>query len=98
MTNTSIDVEKKEAMELFGLVSAGSGLSELNLSVRSFNCLVKAGIVEVDELVFKSKEELSTIQGMNERTLEEIQQKVELFVKNHPEYLSFDYDDWDDWD
>lgn len=99
MAYTTVDIEKKESMELFGLVPAGEGLNELNLSVRSYNCLVKAGIVNVDDLVYKSKEELSSIKGITKRSVDEIAHKIEQFVKAHPEYISSDFDDYyDDWD
>lgn len=51
-------------------------IEELNLSVRTYNCLKRAGINTVDELRVIPIDELEMIRGMGERGLEEIAEKL----------------------
>ncbi|MCR3921116.1 MAG: DNA-directed RNA polymerase subunit alpha [Firmicutes bacterium] len=52
-------------------------IEELDLSVRSYNCLKRAGINSVQELVQKSEEEMMKVRNLGKKSLEEVQQKLE---------------------
>ncbi|HHX87407.1 MAG TPA: DNA-directed RNA polymerase subunit alpha [Firmicutes bacterium] len=52
-------------------------IEELDLSVRSFNCLKRAGINTVGELIQKTVEEMMKIRNLGKKSMEEIQQKLD---------------------
>ncbi|MBS4031659.1 MAG: DNA-directed RNA polymerase subunit alpha [Clostridiales bacterium] len=52
-------------------------IEELDLSVRSYNCLKRAGINSVQELVQKSEDEMMKVRNLGKKSLEEVQQKLE---------------------
>ena len=52
-------------------------IEELDLSVRSYNCLKRAGINTVEELVLKNEEEMMKVRNLGRKSLEEVQQKLE---------------------
>lgn len=52
-------------------------IEELDLSVRSYNCLKRASINTVEELVQRSESELMKVRNLGRRSLEEVQQKLE---------------------
>jgi DNA-directed RNA polymerase subunit alpha len=47
-------------------------IEELDLSVRSFNCLKRAGINTVEDLVNKSEEEMMKVRNLGRKSLEEV--------------------------
>ncbi|NLW22820.1 MAG: DNA-directed RNA polymerase subunit alpha [Tissierellia bacterium] len=51
-------------------------VEELDLSVRSYNCLKRAGINTVDELTQKTEEDLMKVRNLGKKSLEEIQKKL----------------------
>lgn len=51
-------------------------VEELDLTVRSYNCLKRAGINTVDELTQKSEEDLMKVRNLGKKSLEEIQKKL----------------------
>lgn len=51
-------------------------VEELDLSVRSFNCLKRAGINTVEELTQKSEEDMMKVRNLGKKSLEEVQQKL----------------------
>jgi len=51
-------------------------IEELDLSVRSYNCLKRAGINTVQELVRKSEEEMMKVRNLGKKSLEEVQNKL----------------------
>ena len=51
-------------------------IEELDLSVRSYNCLKRAGINTVGELVRKSEEEMMKVRNLGKKSLEEVDQKL----------------------
>ena len=53
-------------------------IEELDLSVRAFNCLKRAGINTVSELVQKDQEEMMKVRNLGKKSLEEVEQKLEL--------------------
>lgn len=52
-------------------------LEELDLSVRSYNCLKRAGIQTVAELIEKSEEDLMKVRNLGKKSLAEVREKVE---------------------
>ncbi|WP_322630741.1 DNA-directed RNA polymerase subunit alpha [Aedoeadaptatus coxii] len=51
-------------------------VEELDLSVRSFNCLKRAGINTVDELTDKTEDEMMKVRNLGKKSLEEVQEKL----------------------
>jgi len=54
-------------------------IEELELSVRSFNCLKRAGINTVAELVSRTDEEMMKVRNLGKKSLEEVKQKLTDF-------------------
>ena len=52
-------------------------IEELDLSVRSFNCLKRAGINTVEDLINKSEEEMMKVRNLGKKSLEEVIAKLE---------------------
>lgn len=52
-------------------------IEELELSVRSSNCLKRAGINTVNELVSKSEEDLMKVRNLGKKSLQEIAEKLD---------------------
>jgi len=52
-------------------------IEELDLSVRSFNCLKRAGINTVQELTEKSMDDMMKVRNLGKKSLEEVEQKLE---------------------
>lgn len=51
-------------------------IEELDLSVRSYNCLKRAGINTVEELTRKTEEDMMKVRNLGRKSLEEVQQKM----------------------
>ncbi len=54
-------------------------IEELELSVRSFNCLKRAGINTVAELVSRTDEEMMKVRNLGKKSLEEVKAKLQQF-------------------
>lgn len=52
-------------------------IEELDLSVRSFNCLKRAGINTVEDLISKSEEEMMKVRNLGRKSLEEVLAKLD---------------------
>ncbi len=52
-------------------------IDDLDLSVRSYNCLKRAGISTVDELVKMTEDEMMKVRNLGRKSLEEVQQKLD---------------------
>ena len=52
-------------------------IEELDLSVRSFNCLKRAGINTVEDLTMKSEEDMMKVRNLGRKSLEEVIHKLE---------------------
>jgi len=52
-------------------------IEELDLSVRSFNCLKRAGINTVEDLISKSEDEMMKVRNLGKKSLEEVVSKLE---------------------
>ena len=52
-------------------------IEELDLSVRSFNCLKRAGINTVGDLVNKSEDDMMKVRNLGRKSLEEVMAKLD---------------------
>ena len=51
-------------------------IEELDLSVRSYNCLKRAGINTVGELIMKTDEDMMKVRNLGKKSLEEVDEKL----------------------
>ena len=51
-------------------------IEELDLSVRSYNCLKRAGINTVEELTQKTEDDMMKVRNLGKKSLEEVQNKL----------------------
>ena len=65
------DHEKEKVLDLT--------IDELDLSVRSFNCLKRAGINTVEDLIHKSEEDMMKVRNLGRKSLEEVIAKLDSF-------------------
>ena len=63
------DKGKEKALEMT--------IEELDLSVRSFNCLKRAGINTVEDLISKSEDEMMKVRNLGHKSLEEVVAKLD---------------------
>ena len=52
-------------------------IEELDLSVRSFNCLKRAGINTVEDLISKTEEDMMKVRNLGRKSLDEVVAKLE---------------------
>ncbi|MBM7580796.1 DNA-directed RNA polymerase subunit alpha [Jeotgalibacillus terrae] len=72
--NAEIMVEKEEDQKEKVLEMT---IEELDLSVRSYNCLKRAGINTVQELANKSEEDMMKVRNLGRKSLEEVKAKLD---------------------
>ncbi|WP_100332813.1 DNA-directed RNA polymerase subunit alpha [Bacillus xiapuensis] len=72
--NAEIMVEKEEDQKEKVLEMT---IEELDLSVRSYNCLKRAGINTVQELANKSEEDMMKVRNLGRKSLEEVKSKLD---------------------
>ena len=60
-----------------GEVTAADILCDLDLSVRSYNCLKRASVNTVGDLADKTEEEMMKVRNLGRKSLEEVIQKLE---------------------
>ena len=65
----SVTDEKEKVLEM--------NIDELELSVRSYNCLKRAGINTVEELIQKTEADMIKVRNLGSKSLEEIKKKLE---------------------
>ena len=53
-------------------------IEELDLSVRSYNCLKRAGINTVEDLTNKTEEDMMKVRNLGRKSLEEVLQKLQI--------------------
>ncbi|NLM47845.1 MAG: DNA-directed RNA polymerase subunit alpha [Epulopiscium sp.] len=71
--NAEIMVEKEEDQKEKVLEMS---VEELDLSVRSYNCLKRAGINTVEELISRTEEEMMKVRNLGKKSLEEVLNKL----------------------
>ena len=57
-------------------------IEELDLSVRSYNCLKRAGINTVQELTERSMDDMMKVRNLGKKSLEEVEQKLQALSLN----------------
>ena len=73
----SVTDEKEKVLEM--------NIDELELSVRSYNCLKRAGINTVEELINKTPEDMMKVRNLGRKSLEEVLGKLkELGLQLNP--------------
>lgn len=72
--NVEIMVEKEEDKKEKVLEMT---IEELDLSVRSYNCLKRAGINTVQELTERTIDDMMKVRNLGKKSLEEVEQKLE---------------------
>lgn len=77
--NVEIMVEKEEDKKEKVLEMT---IEELDLSVRSYNCLKRAGINTVQELTERSMEDMMKVRNLGKKSLEEVEQKLKALGLN----------------
>ena len=73
VANTEIMVERDDKSHEKVLEMT---IEELDLSVRSFNCLKRAGINTVEDLISKTEEEMMKVRNLGKKSLEEVINKL----------------------
>ena len=53
-------------------------IEELDLSVRSFNCLKRANINTVEDLISKTEDEMMKVRNLGRKSLEEVMNKLAM--------------------
>lgn len=71
--NTEIMVEKEESKKEKVLEMT---IEELDLSVRSYNCLKRASIITVEDLTNKTGDEMMKVRNLGRKSLEEVTNKL----------------------
>jgi len=77
--NVEIMVEKEEDKKEKVLEMT---IEELDLSVRSYNCLKRAGINTVQELTERSMDDMMKVRNLGKKSLEEVEQKLQALSLN----------------
>ena len=71
--NTQVMVEKEESKKEKVLEMP---IEELELSVRSYNCLKRAGIITVEDLANKTESSMMKVRNLGKKSLDEVTNKV----------------------
>ena len=71
--NTQVMIEKEESQKVKVLETS---IEELELSVRSFNCLKRAGIATVEDLISKSQADMMKVRNLGKKSLDEVTAKL----------------------
>ncbi len=77
LTEPSDDVEimvEKEEEDMDRLMEMT--IEELDMSVRSYNCLKRAGINTVEELTRKTEEDMMKVRNLGKKSLQEVKEKL----------------------
>ena len=72
-TNTEVMIEKNDQGKEKVLEMT---IEELDLAVRSFNCLKRAGINTVEDLINKSEDDMMKVRNLGRKSLEEVVEKL----------------------
>lgn len=68
MMNDEVETAKQQSLSI--------PIEDLDLSVRSYNCLKRNGIQTIQELTIKSRSEIEKIKNLGKKSLREIQKKL----------------------
>ena len=76
LDNVDVTVEKEKEEEEEPITVLDIGIEELNLSVRAYNCLRRAGVKTIQELTQKTDEEMCNMRNLGLKSLEEVALKL----------------------
>ena len=76
LTDQPVSQQEEETDSGLTGKTAEMTIDELDLSVRAFNCLKRAGINTVAELVQKNQEDMMKVRNLGKKSLEEVEQKL----------------------
>ena len=71
--NTQVMIEKEESKKEKVLEMS---IEELELSVRSFNCLKRAGIATVEDLINRSETDMMKVRNLGKKSFDEVTAKL----------------------
>ena len=71
--NTQVMIEKEESKKEKVLETS---IEDLELSARSFNCLKRAGIQTVEDLISKSENDMMKVRNLGKKSLDEVTAKL----------------------
>lgn len=71
-----MDSLMKDASGEVNSKSSNMMIEDLDLSVRSYNCLKRAGIQTVEELLQKTEDEMMRVRNLGKKSLKEVKEKV----------------------
>ena len=71
MAEVIVEKEEDESVKVLEL-----NIDELELSVRSYNCLKRAGINTVEELTNKTADDMMKVRNLGRKSLEEVLAKL----------------------
>ena len=80
--NTQVMIEKEESKKEKVLETS---IEELELSVRSFNCLKRAGISTVEDLTNRSENDMMKVRNLGKKSLDEVIAKLHSLGLNFAE-------------
>ena len=80
--NTQVMIEKEESKKEKVLETS---IEELELSVRSFNCLKRAGIATVEDLTNRSESDMMKVRNLGKKSLDEVIAKLHSLGLNFAE-------------
>ena len=95
------DLYYEEEDSLMRVGPPDARIEELDFSVRTYNCLKKANVMTIGELVTRSEGDLMQIRNFGKKSLKEVKEKLQSFglslKKGAPgEVTDFSYDDDDE--
>jgi DNA-directed RNA polymerase subunit alpha len=73
---SQVEVEKEPALPSIPEEIFNKPVEQMNLSVRTMNCLRRGGITTVGELIRKSERDLLTLRNFGQKSLNEIKEKL----------------------
>ena len=74
MANTNLLVSREEDKVHKLMVMS---IEDMDLSVRSYNCLKRAGINTVEDLIKKTEEDMLKVKNLGRKSLDEVIHKLE---------------------
>ncbi|MBQ5317258.1 MAG: DNA-directed RNA polymerase subunit alpha [Oscillospiraceae bacterium] len=72
ITEMMVEKDDKDSKKVLEMT-----IEELDLSVRSFNCLKRAGINTVEDLISKSEEEMMKVRNLGKKSFDEVKEKLQ---------------------
>ncbi len=76
----------KEKVHETDVKKINMSVEDLDLTVRSYNCLKRAGITNVEELTQKTEEEMSRVRNLGKKSLKEVKEKLQQLGLGFKQY------------